>query len=78
MVRGFENLQITDFTHTEYGIVVRASYPGWVYKYTFLVEPNGNVKGKDGGEWRELSEVAARIIMAKLFSRVARASPWIS
>lgn len=64
-----QSLEVTHILPRKDGIFAFAKYPNWRYEYSFLIEPNGKVKGKtDAGIWSELSQQLGEFIKAKVQS----------
>ncbi len=62
-----QNLEFVQILPEKQGLCAYASYPGWYHRYSFFVQNDGKVKGKNSsGYWQELSEETASIIRAKI------------
>ena len=54
---------------TKYGILAYAQYQNWRQEFSFLVQPDGAVKGRSvHGSWLDLTQELASFIKSKIQS----------
>ncbi len=71
-VCGFEDLTFTRTESRKDGLRVFACYPGWNYEYSFIIVPDGKIKGKTStGNWLELSAESGRFIRERAKAFIA-------
>jgi hypothetical protein len=78
MVRGFEKLTVTEIIPAKEGLIVKATYPGWTFQFTFILQRDGRIKGASGNGWQDITNGATKILAAKVFVCLGKRSRWAS